>query len=304
MLLFILVHTLIQTTHAQTKNDKGDLYANCPAYLDCAQKLADDEKTRIIGEAAQLKHRSEGFLPCDEDRLAFEQDYINWFLTYKSEIRKVYDALNIAIDLQRQKLASIYQQTVNVNPLPNQTAQTTVVVNLQMIKDYLIQLNGRLKTCPNNQVDLLMKGIENPEWNEPSIAHSQVQTAIDQINAIVSASLQQQDVVSKIVFSQSLNSSVRTAGYAMNLVLETKYKDATLLSLDLFKNEETAFTESQKWAFITASKIQINDLPIDGARRYAEMQKKRTSQCALDDSSIKRCPSQGVPFVTFGSLPR
>lgn len=298
--VLVLPSSFGQSTSDPTDASTTKAYLTCPNYLDCAQKLADDENARIRREVDQLQHRSEGFLPCDEDRLAFEQDYVNWFLTNKNEIKKVYDALNTAIDLQNQKLTTINQQTVEVNPLPNQTVQTTVTVSLKMIKDYLTQLNGRLKTCPDDQVDALMAGVENPKWNYPAIAHSQVQAAIDQINKIVSASLQQKDVVSKIVFTQNIDN--RASGNAMTLILETDYKDKTLLKQDLFKNEVPTFSESEKWALITASTIEINGNPIDGGQRYSNMQSLRTSGCGQKDNGVMTFDTNsGVPFVTYGS---
>lgn len=297
LLILLALHPLLQPfSWGQTHKPAKALYANCPSYLECAQQIANDELNRISNEATRLKNQGKGFVPCDEDRLLFEQDYINWFFKNKDEFQKIYEAATTAVELQDQKLSSINEQSVDVNPTANQTNQTAVPVTLKKIQNYLIQLNDRLSTCPENQVDILMKGVEDPRWNSTNIAHSQVQTAIDKINTIVMASLQQENITSKLVLTQDL--SARKSGAAMTLTLDTSYKQTPLLSLNLLKYNFATPSEGQKWASIIKAGIKIDGYSLDGAIRYAEMQAKRTSACASTETLL--FPRQSsVPFVSY-----
>lgn len=293
--LFLLTLFFKQTVHATGRTS----YANCESYMECAQQIADEEQNRIISTIESLKHKTEGFIPCDEDLLTFEQDYVNWFLKNKTEFQNIYDVMTNAVKIQNQNFSAVNDQSVDVIPTASQTNQNTVPVNLQKIQAYLTQLNGRLKTCPDEQLDFMMKGVENPQWNETNIAHSQVGVAIEKINVLLASSIQQKNLVSKIILTQDLEK--RKTGHAMTLVLQTTLNDTPLLNLDLLKTSHDFLTEAQKWKLITSSGVLIDGYPIDGEARYAAMNKKRANDCSQTQVTYFTSHS-AVPFVAFPNV--
>ena len=209
-------------------------------------------------------------------------------------MRELYNQLSLKLTAINQRLVSLGTEEVRVLPVKDQTDEE-VPVTLEKIKKYLTNLNTRLKSCPEDQIELIKHGQENPELNPLLIAHSQIIKALQVMGGTLNASLKQTNSTFKVELTESPRS------YTLELVVNNTLDSTDTITFDLL-NENTnqvLISEKEKWKAL--GEKSIGEYSIDGLTRYDQIQAKyKEAGCTGKEfKQLSTTAPAGVPFVRY-----
>ena len=309
ILMFLLTAIGPYSVHAQQAKPKTQAVVQSPTQapasvtppkktlLEQAKEQAEADDLAVTKVLDAEYKKSENYDACKVIQLESEQEYDEWFIKHYVEFEKISSSIDDVINIANTKIATLKDQSVQVNAVEGQNGEVTV--NLEKMVSYFRMFNGRLQTCAKNAKQALIEQMESPKRNPLQITHDQVLTAMKTITTNLNASIKEQGVNYEIAFKPA------ACGYELELKvklnvngIKQEYDFSLLDSKSDTELTKIALGEEAKWSALCKGKI--DNLPVDGMLRYRIIQDKKKEKC--DDQAKMPSYRSGRPFSTYAGL--
>ncbi len=293
--LMLMISTSVQAQ--VTKRKAPSPPARELSYLERRLAEAKKEEAMMTELIAIEVNKVDGYNTCTRRKFAAVQKSDRWFISHYAEFENLSHRLDAVVGRANQKLASIQNQTIRVNSVQSQVQKSAEVdLSLATLASYFRIYNGRLRSCTPGTEELLREDMEHPENNHLKVAHSQVVTAMEKMSINLNASMVAVDE------SYELNFSPGPQGYSLELRVRIKDRAAPkkLYRFSLLETNHVGnvikLSESAVWSALTRSGETIDKMPIDGLKRFRQLQAQELQTC-LPDFEIPNLAGE-KPFLS------
>lgn len=268
--------------------------------LDQMKRAAETEKAAALKAIAdQANGDGTQFKVCEIARLRATVAYDQWFLDHFAEFEELERSYTEAAARAESQLAELNRQTVSTLAKKGQTKQ--VELNFQAILDYFRKFNTRYKNTPPAQRAELLELQNDPTMNPPLyVAHEQILEGMRMMTTNINATLKQRQEAYELSFVENVDGvdvQLR-AKSATGEVVFTK----SLLAGTVTANGPAAFDSASIWKYLSSKEARISGLPVNGIRRFFEMQRKLTGSCLNENWVEEYLSSNAAPFLPFSKI--